>query len=176
MGYLEKLPGISSESTTRRKVLIGSGYAVVGLAGVGAAAGPQENENGGTDAGGSVGDDGGGSGGSSGGDSGGSGGDESYSDAFAYDDSTGIVLEDDVSAEADSIGSLYIRGTARNESGGSYEYVQVTWSVLDSSGAKVGDALANTSGLEDGQSWRYEALAASADNAESYELQDIEAY
>ncbi len=174
MGYLEKLPGISDESTTRRKVLVSSGYAVVGLAGIGAAAGPQDD--GGTDAGGSVGGDGGDSGGSSGGDSDGGSGGESYADAFAYDESTGIVLEDDIEAEADSIGSLYIRGTARNESGGSYEYVQLTWSVLDSSGVKVADALANTSGLEEGQSWRYEALAPSAENADSYELQDIEAY
>lgn len=173
MGLLEKLPGINEESTTRRKFLIGSGYGVAGLAVIGAAAGPQQDgANGGS--GGESSD------GSGGGSSDGSGeesnDEEQYPDAFYYDESTGIVLEDDVEGEVDQIGSLYIRGTARNESGGDYEYVQLTWSALDSSGAKVGDALANTSGLQAGQSWRYEALAPSADNADSYELQDIDAY
>jgi hypothetical protein len=165
MGLLEKLPGINEESTTRRKFLIGSGYGVAGLAVIGAAAGPQQDSS----------NDGSG-GGSNEGSSGGSDDGEQYPNAFYYDGSTGIVLEDDVEGEVDQIGSLYIRGTARNESGGDYEYVQLTWSVLDSSGAKVGDALANTSGLQAGQSWRYEALAPSADNADSYELQDIDAY
>lgn len=110
---------------------------------------------------------------------GGSGGDskeEPYPNALYYDESTGIVLEDDIVAETDQIGSLYMRGTARNESGDDYNYVQVTFSVLDGSGTKIADALANTSALEAGQSWRYEALAVSADGAESYKLQDIDAY
>ncbi|WP_092694163.1 FxLYD domain-containing protein [Halorientalis regularis] len=173
MGLLEKFPGINEESTTRRKFLIGSGYGIGGLAIIGAAAGPQEESENDGNGGGST--DGNG-GGSTDGNGGGGNDEESYPNAYYYDESTGIVLEDDIEAEADQIGSLYIRGTARNESGDDYNYVQVTFSVLDSSGAKIADALANTSGLEAGQSWRYEALAASADDVESYELQDIEAY
>jgi hypothetical protein len=117
-----------------------------------------------------------GGGNNGGGGSGDGGSDEPYPNAYYYDESSGIVLEDDVSAESDSIGSLYIRGTARNESGDDYEYVQVTWSVYDGSDTKIADALDNTSGLEAGQSWRYEALATSADDVESYEIQDITAY
>lgn len=188
-GYRHKLPGISDKNSTRRNVLAGGAYSLVGLVGLGAIAGdPADSEDSGnsgggggsdanSDAGGSS-DDSNDTGGSSdaNSDAGGSGDEETYPDALYYDDSTGLVLEDDVSAEADSIGSLYIRGTVRNEEGQGYEYVQITWSVLDGSGAKIADALANTSGLEEGQSWRYEAVAASADGAESYELQDITAY
>jgi hypothetical protein len=103
-------------------------------------------------------------------------GGESYPSAFYYDSSTGIVIEDNITDELGPIGSLYIRGTARNESGQNYDYVGITWDVLDRSGAKITDAIANVSGLDDGQRWRYEALAVSADNADSYSLGEITAY
>lgn len=176
-GYRHRLPGISNRNTTRRNVLIGGVYSLVGLGSLGVIAGdPEENNGDNGSAGGSESsNDGSNDGGSESSNDGSSDG-ESYPNAFYYDDSTGIVFEDDVEAEADQIGSLYIRGTVRNESGNDYEYVQIMWSVLDGSGTKIADALANTSGLKAGQSWRYEALAASADGVESYELQDIEAY
>lgn len=103
-------------------------------------------------------------------------GGESYPSAFYYDSSTGIVIEDNVTDELDPIGSFYIRGTARNESGQDYDYVGITWDVFDRSGAKIADARANVSGLDDGQRWRYEALAVSADNADSYSLGEITAH
>lgn len=106
----------------------------------------------------------------------GGGSDDEYPNAWYYDDNTGILLEDSPEAEEDSIGSIYIRGNAVNESGNDYDYVQIDFDVLDGSGAKVADALANTSGLNAGQSWRYEALATSAEDGESFELADITAY
>jgi multisubunit Na+/H+ antiporter MnhB subunit len=167
-------PGIEEGNTARRNALISVGYGIGALAIAGAALPETESTTSGTSAGDGSSSDGGDSGGGSSG--GGDSNEESYPSAFYYDESTGLVFEDDINAELDSIGSLYIRGTVRNESGQDYEYVQVTWSVLDSSGAKIADALANTSGLSAGQSWRYEALAASADEVDSYELQDITAY
>ncbi|MDL0140450.1 FxLYD domain-containing protein, partial [Halobacterium salinarum] len=72
--------------------------------------------------------------------------------------------------------SLYIRGTAENFSDTDYEYVQLSFGVYDETDAKIADALANTSGLTSGQRWRFEALAASAENVSSYALTDITAY
>lgn len=174
-------PGIKQVNTARRNALTSMGYGFGALLVAGAALPETESsdsssEGGSSPGGGTSGADDGTSG-TDGGTSGTDGGStESYPNAYYYDEPTGIVLEDDVSAEADTIGSLYIRGTARNESEQSYSYVQITFSALDSSGAKIADVLDNTSGLEEGQSWRYEALAASADNADSYQIQDITAY
>lgn len=81
-----------------------------------------------------------------------------------------------VEAEMDSIGNMYIRGTAENFSETDYNYVQLTFEIYDSSGAKIADGLANTSGLSSGQRWRFEALATSAEDADSYSLADITAY
>jgi hypothetical protein len=185
-------PGIDEVNTGRRNALVSTGYWFGGAMIVGGIAPETETEttgSTGTTSGDSSGSNDGSedtSGGTSEGSNDGSedtsGGtsegsnEEAYPNAYYYDEGTGIVLEDDVSAEANSIGALYIRGTARNESGQSYSYVQITFSVLDSSGAKVADALANTNELSDGQAWRYEALAASAENADSYQIQDINAY
>lgn len=146
-----KFPGIAEGNTTRRNVLTGGIYTLAGLTAIGTITGPS-------------------------GDNSSSSSGESYPDAFAYDESTEIVFEDGVSAETDSIGSLYVRGTARNESGQDYSYVQVSWTIFDSSGAKIADALANTSGLSAGQRWRYEAVAASATGADSFDLNDVTAY
>jgi hypothetical protein len=169
IGVGSPAPGIKKVNTARRNALISVGYGFGALVVAGAALPETESSASSNDTGGST-DNGDSSGGGS------SGEEETYPSAFYYDESTGIVFENDIDAEVDSIGSVYIRGTARNESGQDYEYVQISWAILDSSGAKIADALANTSGLSDGQSWRYEALAPSADEIESYELQDITAY
>jgi len=123
-------------------------------------------------------DEGNGDGGDSNGSDEGNGGgsDEEYPDAWYYHDDTGILLGDTPEVEKNSIGGVYIRGDAVNKSGNDYEYVEITFDVSDGSGAKVADALANTSGLNAGQSWRYEAVAASAEDGESFELADITAY
>lgn len=165
-------PGIEEGNTARRNAMVSVGYGLGALSVAGAALPGAESSRSSSDGGSTDGgsNDGGGS------SDGASGGEESYPEGLYYDESTGIVLEDNVNAELDSIGSLYIRGTVRNESNQDYSYVQITWSVLDSSGVKIADALDNTSGLEAAQSWRYEALAASASGVDSYELQSIDAY
>lgn len=186
-------PGIGETNSARRNFLTGTGYAfggfIISTAAVGsvvpntsesqtssATQSSQDNQ----DTGDSSGSSAGGSDDSSTEDSDDTSAEDSdaetYPDAFYYDDSTGIVFEEGITAEADSIGSLYIRGTARNESGQDYSYIQVTWAILDSSDAKIADALANVSGLDNGRRWRYEAVAASADGADSYELEDVTAY
>lgn len=81
-----------------------------------------------------------------------------------------------VEAEADSIGNMYIRGTAENFSDTNYGYVQLEWEVYDETGAKIADGLANTSGLNSGQRWRFEALAVGVEGADSYSLVNITAY
>lgn len=125
------------------------------------------------------GDGGGGSGGDTGGENVGDNADSDssqYADAWAYDSDTEIVIENAPKTEIDSIGNLYIRGTATNVSGQDYDYVQLEFEVLDVSDAKVADGLANTSGLDDGQRWRFEALAPGADDGESYRISGITAY
>lgn len=162
-------PGIGDVNTDRRNVLVSTGYWVGGAVIVGSILPETESQTAnstGTS----------GSSGTTGGDSSGTDQEEAYPNAFYYDESTGIVLEDGISAETDSVGSLYIRGAARNESGQDYDYVQIEWDVLDSADNKIADALDNTSGLGAGQTWRYEALAASADGVDSYQISGITAY
>lgn len=93
-----------------------------------------------------------------------------------YDSNTGIGVLNGVEAEVDSIGSMYIRGVAENFSDNDYEYVQLSWDIYDDADRKIADGLANTSGLNTGQQWRFEALAASAEDASSYALAEVDAY
>ncbi len=99
-----------------------------------------------------------------------------YPDAWAGDPTTGIVIHEAPETEFSRVGSLYIRGVATNESDTDYDYVQFEFAVYDSTDAKVADGFANTSGLGAGRRWRFEALAASADDADTYRLSDITAY
>jgi hypothetical protein len=164
-GDVNKIPGISSNNTTRRNVMIASLYGLGGVTFLGIIGSTAEDEN--TTSGGSTdGEPGAGS----------SESEEEYSNAFYHDNSKGLVLEDDIEAESEGFGTLYISGTLRNVGDSDYDYVQISFSVFDDSGAKIADALANTSGLPSGQSWKYEALAPGSDGAESYKLQDITAY
>lgn len=78
--------------------------------------------------------------------------------------------------ELDRIGSLYIRGIAKNFSESDYGYVQLSFDVYDDTDAKIADGLANTSGLDSGRRWRFEALAVGAEDADTYVLSDITAY
>lgn len=162
-GLRYKFPGISKGNTTRRNVLIGTGYSILGLGVLGAAAGDEDNntERTGGDTGPTNGDSGGGE-------------EEEYPNAWYVHDPTGIVIHD-VEASAGQF-SLTIEGEATNESGSDYSYVQITFEVLDSSDTKLGDALANTSGLDAGQRWRFEALGTSVENADSFRLGDVTAY
>ena len=50
------------------------------------------------------------------------------------------------------------RGSARNVSGKDLTMCSITFDIVDSSGAKVGDAIAHTQSLRSGQTWRFQAL------------------
>lgn len=51
-----------------------------------------------------------------------------------------------------------ITGSIRNNSQHRYKYVQVTFDILDSSGARVGSALGNINGLRPGEIWKFKAV------------------
>ena len=55
----------------------------------------------------------------------------------------------------------YMRGKLINNTGKNYSYVQITAEIYNSSGAKIGDCLDNTSGLSAGGVWAYEAYCTS---------------
>jgi len=56
------------------------------------------------------------------------------------------------------IGSVTITGKVVNHSNKSYSYVQITFGLYNSSGEKVGIAIANTLNLSSGETWSYEAV------------------
>lgn len=51
-----------------------------------------------------------------------------------------------------------VAGKIKNSTAKKYNYAQVTFSVYDSSGAKVGSALANINNLAPGETWAFKAL------------------
>jgi hypothetical protein len=156
-------PGIEEGNPARRNAIVSVGYGAGALLVGGAALpGSESSDSTTTEGGGATSSDG--------------GSENPYPNAYSYDEATGIVLESGISAEVNSIGAMYIRGRARNESGRDYSYVQLEFSVLDNSRAKIADALANTSGLDAGQTWRFEAVAVSASTADTVSLEDVTAY
>lgn len=72
--------------------------------------------------------------------------------------------------------SLTITGEATNESERDYSYVQLQFGVYDESGAKTDDALANTSGLDAGRTWRFEAMGTETENVDTFDIGDVTAY
>lgn len=159
------LPGIDPQHTSRRNVLTGVAYGLGGLLTVGAIAPETESD---------ASDDGG----TTGGEAGGSSGDETteaeYPNAWYVDEDTEIVLRN----VEGSVGqfSVEITGEATNESGRDYDYVQLEFGLYDATDAKVGDALANTSGLSAGQRWRFEAMGTNAESTESFRIEGVTAY
>jgi uncharacterized protein (UPF0212 family) len=166
-GLRHRFPGISKENRTRRNVLTGVGYSFVGLVALGAVAGDEEqgDSSGGSDTGTSSSDSG---------SSSGSGGEAQYPNAWAYSKDSGIVLRD-VSGGTGQM-TVEITGQATNESDQDYEYVQLEFGLYNSADTKVGDALANTSGLPAGQRWRFEAVGTYSDTTSTFRLEDITAY
>ena len=51
-----------------------------------------------------------------------------------------------------------IAGTIKNNTNRKYDYVQVSFSLYDASGAQIGTAFANLNSLEPGGTWRFEAM------------------
>lgn len=158
----DEFPGINEKNTTRRNALTGIVYALGGVTVFGAVVGGEGADS----SGGSRGTNGGG---------GSSNGEEKYPNAWAYDENTGIVLRN----VQGSVGefSTNITGEAINESDQDYGYVQLTFSLFDSSDAKIGDALANTNGLVAGQQWLFEAIGTiSRESIDTLRLSGITAY
>lgn len=148
-----KFPGISRKNTSRRNLITGIGYSLGGLMIIGTIGEGGSNE-----------DD----------DSSSTSSEEQYPNAWDYDESTGIVLED-IHANTGQF-STTIVGEATNESGDDYSYVQISFSLYDSTNTKVGDALANTNGLAAGQTWQFEAMGAESGTVESFDIEDITVY
>jgi hypothetical protein len=160
------LPGIDRNNTSRRNVLVGSGYAFGGLVLLGALFGDSDSASNDTT---------GEAGGSNRNVNQGSTDLESeYPNAWAIDPDTEIVLQ---SVEG-SVGqfSIEITGEAINASDKDYSYVQLQFGLYDSTDAKVGDALANTSGLSAGRRWRFEAIGTESGGTESFRLESVSAY
>ncbi len=70
--------------------------------------------------------------------------------------------------------AVYINGTLTNNTETEASYIQVEYNLYDADGAQVGTALANTSNLKAGGTWKFEAIGtASPDEVASYELADV---
>ena len=100
--------------------------------------------------------------------------DEKYPNRYASHQQTQLVVLSDIEASADSF-SITITGTVVNGSDTDYEYAQIEFGLYDDSGAKVGSAIDNISGLESGQRWRYEAIGTGEGTAR-WELESMSAY
>lgn len=184
------VPGITDGNSTRRNLLTGVGYGLGSVIAVGVLAPETEDSeasNDGTDSSGSGGD---GSGDETSTDEPASSGDEEtataeptptptaeqeeFPNAWAYDENSGLAFYD-VEGTGDEY-SINITGEVVNESGGDYDYVQLSFGLYNASDTKVGDALANTNGLADGQRWRFEAVGTSSETVDTFSLDDITAY
>lgn len=161
-----EVPGIEETNSDRRNVLTGVGYGFLSIIAVGIAL-PDTTED--SPAGGGQ-------------NNAGTGDSEpnneptqaEYPNAWAYDESSGLVLNN----VEGTIGqySTEITGEAKNVSGNDYDYVQLTFGLYDETDAKVGDALANTSGLDAGQRWRFEAMSTQTENVSSFSLESTSAF
>lgn len=69
--------------------------------------------------------------------------------------------------------STKITGTVTNNSGERASYIQVDYSLYDETGAKIGSAMTNISGLEAGERWNFEAMSLE-NNVASYKLDKME--
>lgn len=73
--------------------------------------------------------------------------------------------------------AVYVTGTLTNNTDDEMGYIQVEYNLYDADGAQVGTALANTSNLKAGGTWKFEALGtASPDEVASYELADVTSF
>lgn len=97
-----------------------------------------------------------------------------YPNAWAIDEEHEIVV-----LSADAVVEQYsstITGEVVNASDEDYEYVQLSFSLLDDADTKIADALANTSGLRAGQRWRYEAVGKSSPDITTFRLTEISVF
>lgn len=75
--------------------------------------------------------------------------------------------------EGDEYSSKVV-GTFTNNSGAEIGYVQVSYNLYDSDGNQIGTALANTSNLADGGTWKFEAYGTQGlDKVASFKLGEV---
>jgi hypothetical protein len=99
---------------------------------------------------------------------------DTYPNAWAINERFGIVV-----LSADAVVEQYgttITGEVVNASDTDYDYVQLSFDLLAEDDTKIADALANTSGLQAGQRWRYEALGRSSPDITTFRLVEVTAY
>lgn len=70
--------------------------------------------------------------------------------------------------------ATYITGVVQNNSGQTYSRVSITFDLYDSSGNRIGSAVAAISNLKAGGTWRFEAIGES--NASRFEFSSIDCY
>ncbi len=73
-------------------------------------------------------------------------------------------------------GYAEITGTVKNETGVSWDYVEIDFDIYNSSGEKVGVAMDNIRGLDANERWKFKALCACDENQYRYSLKGIYAY
>ena len=73
----------------------------------------------------------------------------------------------------DVIGTLYISGTLKNDSGEDKSYVQVSFNVFDKEGNLIGTGLDNINHLKAGATWKYKAMCLDADGYKKFEMAEI---
>ncbi len=99
---------------------------------------------------------------------------DEYPNAWAIDEELEIVV-----LSADAVVERYgseITGELVNAGETNYDYVQLSFDLLDDDNTKIADALANTSGLQAGQRWRYKAVGGSSSDITTFRLVDVTAY
>lgn len=65
-----------------------------------------------------------------------------------------------------------ITGIVENRRGKNLRYVEITYNLYDDSGAQVGTAFANVTGLEAGGKWKFKAIILRTD-ATKYKLTEL---
>jgi|GEM_PF-910866 len=84
------------------------------------------------------------------------------------------LLSDDGTFDSD-INTIHITGKVKNNSGKVLSYVQIQFALYDKSGSQVGTALANTNGLEPGNTWSYDAIGM-ASNVSKFKVINLSGY
>ncbi len=70
-----------------------------------------------------------------------------------------------------------VTGVYTNKSGAKLSYVQLSYTLFDADGNQIGTAFANTSNLEDGATWKFEATGSKGvDEVASFKLGEVSAW
>lgn len=73
-------------------------------------------------------------------------------------------------------GYAEITGTVKNETGVSWNYVEIDFDIYNSADEKVGIAMDNILGLDANESWKFKAMCACDESKYYYELREIKYY